>query len=213
MLQLILAIISLILIVVFLWLTFRLHRQLFPEFHMYRRVSAYVRNYLYAEHYHLVENVCITNAKGDEIVIPQVVVSRFGVFILAFCPARHVILGNHSITWWYSRKGNWYYPFDNPHMQIEPARDALESFIQHKKTICKSMVIFQEQAKFSKTDNARTGHLQRIFREVTDTRLCYLDDAEYIDLINKLENTRERITSAAKQGIIVTGVIEPTPVT
>lgn len=211
MLQLILAIISLIMSAVLIWFCFRLYVQLFPERHMYKRVRQYTRNYLYDKHYHLVENVCVHDSNGNEIVIPQVLVSRFGVFIMGFCPARDRIYGSPSIYWWFSRKGDWYYPFDNPHDQLEPVKKALDSYMKLAKPMSTAMVIFQEQASFNHSDYERTGYLNEIFDQVTDLRLGYLEEKEYRGLISKLEKTQQYITSDVKKGIIETGVIEPTP--
>ncbi|MBT8450174.1 MAG: NERD domain-containing protein [Gammaproteobacteria bacterium] len=175
------------------------------------RIRKYVQRYLYEEHYQLLENVCLRSNDGEEILIPQVLVSRFGIFVMAFCDARGQIFGNNSISWWYDKKGAWYHPFDNPHTQMVGLEYLLSNFLQIPKSMCQTVVVFHERAKFNHSNYQQTGYLIDIFHYLTAQRLGYLAPEEFRAVLKKLEIGQQSITSDAKRCIIETGVIARRP--
>lgn len=211
MLHTIIIIMSIIFIGLFIWLSMRLFSLLLPELHMRHRIRKYAQYYLYKEHYQLLENVCLTSNDGEKILIPQILVSRFGVFVMAFCDARGRIYGNNSISWWYDRKGAWYHPFDNPHTQMVGLDYLLSDYLQIPKAMCQTVVVFNERAKFNHSNYQQTGYLQDIFHYITEQRLGYLAPEEFCALIKMLELGQQGNTSDAKRCIIETGIIARRP--
>ena len=212
MLQTILVVMSLVFIPLFIWLSLRLYSAMLPIRHLQSRIRQYSRNYLYDKHYRLVENVCIRSRSGESLLIPQVLVSRFGIYIMGACDARGRIYGNNSITWWYIRKGKWFYPFDNPHDQLRYLSDDLASYLMLPDTMCQTVVVFDELAKFNHKNYQQTGYLNEIINYITWRRPGYLSSEEFNQIISKLENSLHNITSDAKRCIIETGKIAPAPV-
>ncbi len=149
-------------IILFTTLLVIIYNRQSPEYLARRRARFAISMFLFKEHYELIENVHITCRDGEKLFFRQLLVSRYGIFIINTCHYRGEIFGSHHQVRWLSRSRIHRKTFKNPHMVNEEIVKKLAEYLYIPPKSCSTLLVFTGSSYFpthTPTDTCRVKEL------------------------------------------------------
>jgi len=160
-------------------LTLLIFNRNYPEFYARLKVKFVTSIFLFKEHYELLHDVNIVTQKGESIKIKQLLISRYGLFIIDTQHYRDEIYGSHYQVNWLSRSKRHYQPFKSPHIMNEELCKKLESHLYLKPKTCQSIVIFTGNCHFPNGAPDNTCTLKHIVPTIIKNSRFKINDEIY----------------------------------
>jgi len=151
-------------------LLFVLYNRFFPEMFSRLRIRLKIAIYLYKKHYHLIEDIDIICANGHQLKIKQLLVSRYGLFIIETCHFRDTIYGSHHQVKWLSKGLIHSTPFRNPHMEQRGTIKLLADYFQLSPKSCSVMIVFTGNSHFPTKFPSNTCKIHNLIRTIVQHR-------------------------------------------
>ena len=121
--------ILIVIVLIILKLFSMIYHRFYPELFTRVNIRKILNGYLYKKHYQLVENIDIICTNGQQLVIKQLLVSRYGLFIIDTYHYRGIIYGSDHQVKWLSQSKMSSTKFINPSMERQPTSDLLASYL------------------------------------------------------------------------------------
>ena len=118
------------------------YHRFYPEFFTRIAIRKTINRYLYNKHYQLVENVDIICSNGQQLFIKQLLVSRYGLFILDTYHYRGIIYGSDHQVKWLSQSKMSSTKFINPSMERRPVCAMLSNYLYLPQEVCDVINVF-----------------------------------------------------------------------
>jgi len=134
--------IFIITLVIIITLISVIYHRFYPEFFTRIKIRKSIKRSLYDKHYQLVENVDITCSDGHQLYIKQLLVSRYGLFILDTYHYRGIIYGSDHQVKWLSQSKMSSTKFINPSMERRPVCALLSEYLHLPQEVCDVINVF-----------------------------------------------------------------------
>lgn len=134
--------IYLIALVIIVMITSLIHHRFYPEFFTRLKIRRIINRYLYKEYYQLLENVDITCSDGHQLFIKQLLVSRYGIFIIDTYHYRGTIYGSDHQVKWLSQSKMSSTKFINPSIERRAICTLLSDYLYLPQEVCDVINVF-----------------------------------------------------------------------
>lgn len=159
----------------------------YSDFFIRLRIKNNITRYLYKNHYRLLKNIDITIADGRRLFIKQLLVSRYGLYILETCQYRGQIYGSHHQVKWLSKGRISSKPFKNPHLDQQNLCRMLADYLKISPTVCNVMVVFTGQTRFTSEIPANTCKIQNLVTSIVQQRNILINPCQLPSIISMLD--------------------------
>jgi len=161
-----------------------------------QQVDAATQYLIESDSYYVMSDVVLLTFEGL-IQIDFIIVSRFGVFVVASFDHTGVIDGAESSnTWLQIVNKNEAHEFPNPSKQLKKNTETLRSLINLDKKKIFSVVVFDRISGFASSMRARTTHGNGYMEYIRTKRELLLTTKEIKNIVETIEAKRK------KQGLI-----------
>jgi len=200
---------SLIFIPLIMAIIKRLYAKFAPNNFTRNKIRNLANYFLYPKYFTLVEDVCVKDASGDSYLIPQVLISRYGVFIIELCHYKNDIHGSAHTTAWFSQKGNRRFCFQNPHTQIKHLKRSFCHTMDIPEFVCHTLVIFTGNARLQSQHITRTGKIEDLIPILDNFNKYYIGSGSHNRLVQESIASKQHITKDVKRCIITASDTTP----
>jgi len=126
---------------------FILYNRFSPELISRFSISNAIDLFLYDKHYELIENISLCGNNGESIQLKQLIISRYGLFIIQTCHYRNKIFGsNHQVKWMSEGRINSTI-FINPSITHQHLCEVLANYLNIPASTCHVINVFTGNSK------------------------------------------------------------------
>ena len=161
-----------------------------------QQVDAATQYLIESDSYYVMSDVVLLTFEGL-IQIDFIIVSRFGVFVVASFDQAGVIEGSESSnTWSQIVNKSEIHEFSNPSKQLRKNTETLRSLVNLDKKKIFSVVVFDRISGFASSMRARTTHGNEYIEYIRTKRELLLTTKEIKNIVETIEAKRK------KQGLV-----------
>ena len=165
-----------------------IYNRLFPEFFTRKGIKKSVYRYLYNDYYTLIENIDIQCSDDQQLMIKQLLVSRYGIFILETCHHRGTIYGSHHQVKWLSKGLMHSNPFYNPHMAQQFTVSLLAEHLKISPKMIKTLIVFTGNSLFPNHPPSNTCKTQNLIKAISLHNNMMFSQQSLPNIIENLKN-------------------------
>jgi len=126
---------------------FTLYNRFSPEMLSRFSIGNAIDFFLYDKHYQLIENISLRGKEGERIQIKQLIISRYGLFIIQTCHYRNNIFGSsHQVKWLSEGRRNSKI-FINPSIAHQSICEILAHYLNIPTATCHVINVFTGNSK------------------------------------------------------------------
>ncbi len=124
-----------------------IYNRYFPELMSRLTIGNAIEYFLYNKHYKLIEHIDIPVDDGKNIHIKQLIISRYGLFIIQTCHYRNTIFGSNHQVKWLSQGKRAAKVFLNPNISNQHLCEILANYLQICPSTCHLINVFTGNSK------------------------------------------------------------------
>jgi hypothetical protein len=182
-----------------------------PEAFARSVIRKQLQRYRYQGHYQLLSDKYLFDQYAQPTKVPEVIVSRYGLFLIEYCDAKHEIYGSDCTNRWYSYHKDVFHPFVNPHHQLHQLKRGVSIWYDVPTHAIYTVIIFTKNVTFNHKGLKRTARPGQIL-EILDNFPDYkLEPEKQRNIYQEIESSAQHITTEPKRCIIETEIIEAVP--
>ena len=183
---------SLILIITTLILLLMIYHRFYPERFTRIAIGRNIKLYLYPQHYHLIENIDLNCTNGEKLQIKQLVVSRYGLFIIETYHHRGIIYGSNHQVKWLSTGSMHSRVFVNPSMSHQPSCDILANYLQLPPAVINLISVFTGNSRLLVPAPTNSCNPDSLIRAISEHRDVRINPKLLPTIIAILQNTQKQ---------------------
>lgn len=164
-----------------------IYRRFYPEFFTRRAIRKKFALYLYKKHYQIVEDIDIICSNGERLYIKQLLVSRYGIYIIKTCHYRGIIYASHHQVKWMSKSFTGSKVFYNPHMEEESVIQRLSEYLHLSPSCFSVLTVFTGNSHFPPPAPTNTCKVDNIIRAIMQHRNILINPRLLPDIVTVLK--------------------------
>jgi len=165
-----------------------IYNRLYPELISRFCIRRNIITFLYGKDYQLIENIKINTTDGQTLTIKQLLVSRYGLFIINTCHYRGVIYGSNHQVKWLSRTIMHASTFINPSMDSRQLCEQLAKYLHLSSLFCDVINVFTGNSQLPSSVPKNTCKVDSLIRTISQHRTVCINPGLLPDIATVLKN-------------------------